>query len=163
MGRKALPIELLLVKGNKNLTKAEIDARRKAEAKIKPNADNIKPPSWLSAAGKREFRKLVLELQQTELITNVDVNQLAAYCRIYERYIELQKGTPSIDEDGQAVLDDNGDPVIEYNDKSIDNHLKQLKAYASEFGLTPASRAKIAIPKPEEKEKTPEEIQFGNV
>lgn len=163
-GRRAMPIDLLLINGNKNkLTKSEIDQRKKAEAKIKPSTDKVRPPSWLSAAGKREFRKLVMELQQTELITNVDVNQLAAYCRVYERYVELQAGTPAVDEIGDPKLDEEGNPIIEYNEKAIDTYLKHLKTLAVEFGLTPSARAKIAMPKKEEKEKSTEEQMFGEV
>jgi hypothetical protein len=41
MGRKAMPIDLLLIQGNKNrLTKSEIENRKSAEAKLKPKADN---------------------------------------------------------------------------------------------------------------------------
>lgn len=154
-GRKAMPIELLLVKGKKNLTKQEIDARRKAENKIRPNADKVRPPAWLSPEAKREFKKLAVELQQTELITNVDVNQLAIYCRAYARYVELQNGTIEENEEGEEIR--------LYDEKQIDILFKQLKAMSAEFGFTPSSRAKIAIPKEPEKEKTPDEIMFGDV
>lgn len=156
-GRRAKPIELLLVNGNKNkLTKEEIEARRKAEAKIKPNNNQVKPPSWLDPVAKKEFRKLSNELLQTELITNVDVNQLAMYCSALSRFIELQKGEEIEDEL-------TGDVKVIYDEKKIDILFKQLKAMAAEFGFTPGSRAKIAMPKPEEKKKTEEEEKFGNV
>lgn len=153
MGRKAMPIELLLINGNKNkLTKQEINARKKSEEKIKPNANNIKPPSWLNASAKREFRKLAQELAQIGLMTNVDVNQLAVYCRTYARYIELQKGVED-KETGEFITDE----------KTIDMLYKQLKGMAVEFGFTPSARAKLAMPKEEEKEKSTEEKMFGDV
>ena len=152
-GRKAMPIELLLINGNKNrLSKAEIETRRKAEKKLKTGTDNIKPPTWLNAAAKKEFKKLAQELGSIDLITNVDVNQLAVYCRAYVRYIELAKG--------------NEDPEtgeIETDEKTLDVLYKQLKGMATEFGFTPSSRAKIAMPKEDEKEKTEEEKLFGDV
>lgn len=152
-GRKAMPIELLLINGNKNkLTKEEIEARRKAEAAIKPNANAVRPPSWLNATAKREFKKLASELLQTELITNVDVNQLAMYCSAMARYIEMQKGIEN-EETGE----------IEIDEKKLDILFKQLKAMAAEFGFTPSSRAKLAMPKEPEKKKTKEEELFGDV
>jgi P27 family predicted phage terminase small subunit len=156
MGRKAVPIDILLQRKKKNLTKAEIEARRAAEAKIKPSSNQVKPPSWLDAAAKKEFKKLANELLQTELITNVDVNQLAMYCSTLSRYIELQKG--------QEVEDpETGDITIEFDEKKIDILFKQIKGMAAEFGFTPGSRAKIAIKPEKEKEKTAEEEMFGNV
>jgi P27 family predicted phage terminase small subunit len=153
MGRKAMPIDLLLIQGNKNkLTKKEIEARRAAEAKLKPRADKIKPPSWLSPLAKREFKKLAAELDEIGLMTNVDVNQLAVYCRAYARYIELQAGNED-PETGETVTDE----------KTLDTLYKQLKSMAIEFGFTPSSRAKLAMPKEEEKEKTPEEKLFGDI
>jgi P27 family predicted phage terminase small subunit len=153
MGRKAMPIDLLLIQGNKNkLTKKEIESRKEAEAKLKPKADNIRPPSWLSTLAKREFKKLAAELNAIGLMTNVDVNQLAVYCRAYARYIELQAGNED-PETGEIVTDE----------KTLDTLYKQLKSMAIEFGFTPSSRAKLAMPKEEEKEKTPEEKMFGDV
>jgi P27 family predicted phage terminase small subunit len=151
-GRKAMPIDLLLIKGNKNFTKKEIEARKAAEAKLKPKADNIKPPSWLSSLAKREFKRLAAEMQAIDLMTNVDVNQLAVYCRAYARYIELQDGKEDL-ETGEVLTDE----------KTLDTLYKQLKSMAIEFGFTPSSRAKLAMPKEEEKEKTPEEKMFGDI
>jgi P27 family predicted phage terminase small subunit len=163
-GRKARPVELLLLNGNKNrLTKSEIESRRKAEAKIKPGADKVRPPAWLDAIAKKEFKRLAAELLQTEIISNVDVNQLAIYCRSYSRYVQLQKGIPATDMNGEPVLDADGNEVLETNEKELDILYKQLKGMAAEFGFTPSSRAKIAIQKPEEKQKTPEEEMFGGV
>jgi P27 family predicted phage terminase small subunit len=153
MGRKAMPIDLLLIQGNKNkLTKKEIESRKAAEEKLKPKTDKIKPPTWLSPLAKREFKKLAAELNEIGLITNVDVNQLAVYCRAYARFIEIQKGNED-PETGETITDE----------KTLDTLFKQLKSMAIEFGFTPSSRAKLAMPKEEEKEKTPEEKMFGDV
>ena len=144
-GRKAMPVELLLLNGNKNrLTKKEIEARKTAEEKMKMKADQVRPPSWLSAPAKREFKRLAAELKEIDLIANVDLNQLAVYCRAYARYVELQK------EDIP-------------NEKTLDTLFKQMKSIATEFGFTPSSRAKLAMPKEEEKPQSSEEKMFGDV
>ncbi|MDQ0414224.1 phage terminase small subunit P27 family [Mesobacillus stamsii] len=153
MGRKAIPIELLLINGNKNkLTKKEIDARKEAEQKLKPRSDRVKPPTWLSPLAKKEFKRLAAELNEVGLITNVDVNQLAVYCRAYGKYVELQEGIydPEID---QEIVDE----------KTLDTLYKQLKSMAIEFGFTPSSRAKLAMPKEEGKPKSSEEKMYGDV
>lgn len=148
-----MPIELLLIQGNKNkLTKQEIEARKAAEQKLKPKANNIKPPTWLSPLAKKEFKRLAAELDYIGLMTNVDVNQLAVYCRAYARYVELQKGSNSKEDDEDIV-----------DEKTLDTLYKQLKSMAIEFGFTPSSRAKLAMPKEEEKEKSTEEKLFGDI
>jgi phage terminase small subunit len=143
MGRKAMPIDLLLVQGNKNkLTKKEIEARKKSEEKIKPNADKIKAPAFLCRSAKLEFNKLAAELQQTEVLTNVDVDLLGWYCWAND-HLKTKLNELSINE--------------------IDKLMNRIKSIAVEYGLTPASRAKLAMPKEEEKEKSTEEKLFGDV
>ncbi|MDE3838651.1 phage terminase small subunit P27 family [Bacillus methanolicus] len=164
MGRKAKPIELMLIQGSKHLTKKEIEERKQAEAKLKPNANKVKPPAWLDDVAKKEFKRIAKELQEIDLITNVDVNALAAYCDAYSDYI---KCTQIIQEEGM---------MVEYTNKAAETNKvphplltkkkqlhEQMKSLATEFGLTPSSRAKIALPKKEEKEPTPEERLFGDV
>ncbi|MCY8385807.1 phage terminase small subunit P27 family, partial [Bacillus haynesii] len=55
MARPRQPVDLLLVKGKKNLTKQEIEERRKQE--IKAPSDKVKAPSYLPKDLKREFKK----------------------------------------------------------------------------------------------------------
>ena len=165
MGRKAKPIELILLNGNKaRLTKAEIDARKANQQKLKPKADKIKPPSWLDDRAKKEFRRIVKELQELDLLTNIDIDMLAAYCDAYSQYVECTK---VIREEGL---------MVEYTNKAAETNkvphplltkkkqlFDQMKAIALEFGLTPSARAKLALPKEEPKEETKFEKMFGDV
>lgn len=165
MGRKAMPIDLLLIQGNKNrLTKSEIEQRQASENKVKPNTDKVKPPIWLDAVAKKEFKRLVAELVQVDLISNVDVNALATYCDAYSDYVQCTK---IIHEEGL---------MVEYTNKAAETNKvphplltkkkqlhEQMKSLATEFGLTPSARAKIAIPKKEEKEPSALERMFGDV
>lgn len=163
-GRKAMPVNLLLVNGNKNrIPKAEIDARRKAEERIKPKADKVKAPKQLSASTKRIFNRLAQELQATELITNVDVEPLALYCWAYTQWETLSQGHPAFDEIGDPKVDANGNQIIEYDYKNIDILFKQIKSMGAEFGFTPASRAKLAMPSDDKPKLTAEQQMFGDV
>ncbi|TWK37671.1 hypothetical protein CHCC20348_4437 [Bacillus paralicheniformis] len=62
MARPRQPVDLLLVKGKKNLTKQEIKA---------PN-DKVKAPSCLPRDLKREFKKIADELKNIGIMTNLD-------------------------------------------------------------------------------------------
>jgi P27 family predicted phage terminase small subunit len=165
LGRKAKPIQLHLLQGNKNrLTKKEIEERQQAEGRLKPKADKVKPPSWLDTVAKKEFRRIVSELEEIELITNVDVVALATYCDAYSDYVKCCK---LIAEEGL---------MVEYTNKAAETNKvphplltkkkqlhEQMKSLATEFGFTPAARAKIAIPKQQQKEPSTFEKEFGDV
>lgn len=163
-GRRASPVDLLVLNGRKNLTKKEIEARREAEQRIKPQATKVRPPTWLCKDGKKEFRRIAKELLEVDLITNVDVDALALYCDAYVDYI---KCTAIIEEEGL---------MVEYTNKAAETNrvphplmtkkkqlYDQMKSLAGEFGLTPSSRAKIAIPRQEKKEPTEFEKAFGDL
>lgn len=165
MGRKAKPITLHVLQGNPNrLTKKEIEARKQAEEKLKPKTDKVKAPKWLSKEAKKEFNRIAKELQEIGLITNVDIDMLAAYC---DAYVEYQRCTKIIEEEGL---------MVEYTNKAAETNkvphplltkkkqlFEQMKSIAGEFGLTPSARAKIAIPKQENKEPSELERLFGDV
>jgi phage terminase small subunit len=142
MGRKALPIDILVLQGKKNLGKKEIEKRRKAEASLKVEADNVEAPFWLSPEAADEFNRLVGELTNIGLITNIDVSQLAMYCHHLDTFIKHRH---------------------ELTIKEMDTLSKQIRSWSVEFGFTPSSRAKLAMPKKEEKEVSPEEKRFGEV
>src|SRR5690606_15572039 len=147
------------------------------------------PPSWLSKQAKKVFREIVQDLADTKLLTNVDVHTLALWpstfvsnlvsaksCTIMDvhtlalwcdAYVDYINCTKIIKEEGL---------MVEYTNKAAETNkvahplmtkkkqlAEQMRALASEFGLTPAARAKLAIPKDPPKEPTPFEREFGNV
>lgn len=60
MAGQRQPTDLVVMKGKKHLTKAEIEARKNAEV-VAPN-DKVKPPAYLTPEQKKKFRKLSKEL-----------------------------------------------------------------------------------------------------
>lgn len=75
MAGQRQPTDLVVMKGKKHLTKAEIEARKNAEV-VAPN-DKVKPPAYLTPEQKKKFRKLSKELLEIKLIANVDCDALA--------------------------------------------------------------------------------------
>jgi P27 family predicted phage terminase small subunit len=163
MARKTKPIALHLLEGNKNrLTKEEINKR--LEGEIKPNTDKVKSPDWLDETARKEWDRVVDELIELGLMTNVDVSALGIYCDTYSKYVQATEALNS------------GELVVEHTNKSgatnlvpspfinIQNKYADIiKKFLAEFGLTPSARAKLALPKKEEREPTPEEKMFGDV
>ncbi|MDM5217049.1 phage terminase small subunit P27 family [Bacillus sp. PW192] len=165
MARPRQPVDLLLVKGKKNLTKQEIEERREQEIKA-PN-DKVKAPSYLPKDLKREFKKIADELKNIGIMTNLDVDALARFLFAQKQYLEMTEvllETPIT----ALVEDDDGNKFEvankTYSDLLInqDKLFKQCRQASSDLGLTISSRCKLVIPKKDDgKPKSKEEERFG--
>lgn len=141
MAGQRQPIELVVAKGKKNLTKAEIEERRKRE--IAPITDNIAPPSYLSKKQKDEFVKIAEQLKKLKIMGETDVDALARYIMSKDLYIKLSKQITRT-----AVLTD---PILlDKYMKNQDRMFKQCRASATDLGLTISSRCKLVVPEPQE-------------
>lgn len=146
------PIELVVAKGKKHLTKSEIEQRKNSE--VKANSDKIKPPKNLTKDEKKEFKKIANELIEIGIMSNLDCNSLGMYIRAYENYVKVSDRLIDIDPI------DNFD---EYNKLSIleDRYTKQCRSHAIDLGLTISSRCKLVVPKPPEEPKKNKFSKFG--
>lgn len=126
---------------------------------MEPKTDKIRCPFWLDKVARSEWNALLKELKELDLMTNIDTDALAIYCDAYSQYVEC---TQVIREEGLMVEYTN--KAVETNEvphpllsKKIQIH-NQMKSLATEFGLTPSSRAKLAM-----LEKEKEVDPFGDV
>lgn len=164
MAGQRQPTDLLVVKGKKHFTKAEIEERKNAEIKA-PN-DNVEPPTYLTAGQKRKFRKLAKELLEINLIANIDCDALARLLIAQDQYVEITKQiriTPLTVE--RAVYQEQDNPetgkkeriqigvtqtVNEERERLMivqDRCMKQCRQGASDFGMTVSSRCRLVAPK----------------
>ena len=146
------PIELVVAKGKKHLTKSEIEQRKNTEVKAK--TDKIKSPKNLTKEEKKEFKNIANELIEIDIMTNLDCNSLAMYIRAYGNYVKVSNRLIELD------------PLInfeDYNKLSIleDRYTKQCRSHAIDLGLTISSRCKLVIPKPPEEPKQNKFNKFG--
>lgn len=170
------PIDLLLIKGKKHLTKKEIEERKSKEVKA-PSDKAVKSPSYLPSDLKKEFKKLAEELVDIGIMSNLDVDALARFLLAKKMYLqvtnELLKQEP-VRLVEQPILDEEGE-VIEIKQMTVSNEtytellinqdklFKQSTKAAADLGLTISSRCKLVIPKKEEeKPKSKEEKLFGD-
>ena len=151
MARPKQPIDLIVAKGKKHLTKAEIEERRKQE--IKASDDNIEAPSYLPNNLKEEFNKIAYELKRINIMTNLDVDTLARFVISKTMYLKL---TSDIMKDTTLLQDVK---VLNNQDKLF----KQCRSSAMDLGLTISSRCRLVIPntEKEEKELSIEDKLFG--
>lgn len=138
------PIQVVMAKGKKHLTKSEIQER--IETEIQPIADGICAPGYLTAKQKKEFDKYAEQLKKLRIMGETDVDTLARYIISYDRYLKATKQL-------------NKKEVIE-NPVLYDRYLKEQNAAfnqcdrcSTKLGLDPASRCKLSVPQQEEEEK----------
>jgi P27 family predicted phage terminase small subunit len=140
-GRKAKPIAAIIAEGNKNnLTRQE--------GEIKPEADSIKRPTWLTGEGRKEWERISDELKELGLLTNIDQGALAICCDAYGKYVAATrqiKNKELVIEHINAAGKSNmvANPVINIAVK----YAELYKKYMTEFGLSPSARARLLAPK----------------
>lgn len=173
MVQKAEPVNVILMKGKSHhLTKAAIAERLAAEAAVWPKDDKIHCPSWLDKEGRKEWRRIVSELQALDLMTNVDVASLAIYCDLVSQYIAASKDIgqrglimrverPAINADGEVTTE-----IQEIPNPSVaqlQKYAQLIKTYLGEFGLSPSARVKLRPPEKKPEEETAAQRMWGRV
>lgn len=144
MARPRQPIEVVIAKGKKNLTKAEIQERRDRE--VKPIADNLDPPSYLTKKQKEEFVRISEQLQKLKIMGETDTDALARYIIARDFYINAVKKMRT-----REVM---SDPFLfDMWSKSQERYYKQCRASANDLGLTISSRCKLVVPVSDESTK----------
>jgi len=136
------PTQLRLLKGNPSKTPVDSE-----EPKPRPIAPSC--PRWLSKDARREWRRLVKELEPLGLLTVIDGMALATLCEEWATYAWAQK-----------VLSEQGH-TYEYTNKAGETNIiarpevaiahkafTAIKAMCAEFGLTPSARSRIRVKLP---------------
>ena len=166
------PIELIMAKGKKNLTKAEIAERLATE--VQPRTDDIVAPAYLTATQKKHFVKLAGQLAKIKIMGETDCDTLARYVVAETQYQtavkdqrRLAKERPNRDDPRYASP---ADYVRELEiwymeqgaaDSRQARYFKQASTLARDLGLTISSRCKLQVPVKEEKPKVNKFAQFG--
>lgn len=159
-GRPRQPINLIIAKGKKHLTKAEIEERQKTE--ISTNYVDVKPPDYLNEKEKEEFYKISEILLDIGIITELDEDCLAHYLISNTSYIQYTKKIRELEnqlllakrKDKKENILSDIDLYLTYQARA----LKQCRACANDMGLSISSRAKLVMPKPKE---PPKENKFS--
>lgn len=167
MARPRQPVELIIANGKKHLTKDEIAERRATE--VAPCTDDLDPPSYLTAAEKKRFKKLAGQLNKIKIIGETDVETLARYVSAQTLYEGATKELRKVVKD-QPKEGDFENPA-QYMDalamwigmqtalaKLQDRYFKQAQAAARDLGLTISSRCKLVAPV---KDEAPPENKFS--
>lgn len=163
MAGQRQPLNLVLAKGKKHLTKAEIEERERSE--VQPCTDGIAAPSYLTARQKKEFKKIADQLQRIGIMGETDNDALARYITaqdLYEQAVKdlrrLQKERPKDAGPDDLVL---WAELMEKLDKRVERYAKQAHSTAAALGLSITSRCKLALPPSAEAPKENKFAKFG--
>lgn len=131
------PIELLMAKGKKHLSKDEIKERMNSE--IHAPTDNIEIPSYLTKSQKAKFEFYAKQLLSLNIMSNLDSEALAKYITTNDMYEMVTKKLRT-----QAVKEDIS--LFEYYSKAQERYLKLSRSMANDLGLSISSRCKLVVP-----------------
>lgn len=86
MGRPRKP----LTEQRGNLTVITMQTREAEEDSVTTDKNQLKrPPTWLiDNVAKKEWRRIVKELEKINLIGNLDRNNLGGYCNAFANYVK---------------------------------------------------------------------------
>ena len=147
-----------------HLTLVEKQNRKFEEEMVSTGNNHLKtPPNWLiNDVAKKEWRRIVRELNKINIIGNLDYANLGWYCNAYANYI---KATDILKEQSYYIDRETRNGVIVVKNPMVDiqtNYASEMRRFAALCGLTIDSRLKAAVTKTE---KTEDMIQqkFGNI
>ena len=159
-GNQKQPIELIIAKGKKHLTKAEIEERKETEVKV--NFTDVKPPEYLTVEQKQEFIRISKILLDVGIISELDEDCLAHYLIANTNYNEYTIKLRFLNEkllkarkaEIKRQIELEIDKYLIYQDRA----LKQCRACANDLGLSISSRCKLVMPPTQE---PPKENKFN--
>ena len=114
-----------------HMTKSEREGREIAQNAVRGNADKIKPPSHLTKEQRAIFKKIVGELKESGILSNLDVYVLGNCAIAIDRVREYDR---MIVDDPKLLLD---------KDAIRNRNTCVSEVYCNELCLSPQARAKI--------------------
>jgi P27 family predicted phage terminase small subunit len=109
------------------------------------------PPDILWGDALEEWNRVVPELQRLQITKLIDAASLTAYCLAWQRLCQAQR---VIDEEGLLHSNSQGrtrHPAVAI----VEAASKELRGWASEFGLTPSAENRVAKAEADDGETNP--------
>ena len=143
MPNPPVPFPLKLLRGN--------PGKRPMKPEPHPEiaADVPEPPPFITGYAADEWWRTAPELHRLGLLTRIDVPALAAYCHAYgqwrmaaESLAKMQANDPTMN--AMIIKTKYGDAAMNPLVSIARKHAGDVIRYASEFGLTPVARTRLA-------------------
>lgn len=136
-GRKTIPSNIHKLRGTFR------GDRHKKPEDLEIKSVLPEPPEWFTnEVAKKEWKRMSKELHDLGVLTALDLACLEMYCVVYARWIRAEMEMEK-EKGGEVAKTPNG-----YKQQSAwlliaNNCITQMRGLASEFGFTPAVRARI--------------------
>lgn len=138
-----VPTETKIAEGNRSKLPEE-----KLQDDVAPEINQPDMPDFLSEYAAEEWRTLAPHLELNRLLTDLDKHQLAMLCQAWGRWRTAEE---KIKEQGyfSEFISDKGfaRDVISVHYEVAQKEMANIQKYIKEFGLSPASRVGLTIPK----------------
>lgn len=136
-GAKPKPRNLLLLAGRG-------EGKDSAGRPVAPTPSFVRlppePPENLPDEARAEWDRVVPEMQRLELLKPIDRAALTTYCLIWQRLVDAQRDIA----EGKVTTRGSQGQLVEHPAvKVFFAASKELRAWCSEFGLTPSAEARI--------------------
>lgn len=138
-----MPTHLKILQGN--------PGKRRLEPEPEPTVpDSIpEPPDYLMVKAKEEWHRVAEELYRLGCLTVVDLTVLAAYCTSFAHWRIAEDALARMRERDPATAaimlkTKNGNAMLNPLLIAANRAAADMVRYASEFGLSPAARSRIA-------------------
>ena len=139
-GRPPKPTRLRVLEGN--------PGRRPLPANEPQPTRRAPPmPEHLGAEARGEWKRVAPKLAELGVLTEVDRTTLAAYCQAWDRLVKAER---ELAKNGMVTARKDGYLLVSPWVTIANQASKEMRAYAVEFGLTPAARSRLHIKPPED-------------
>lgn len=114
---------------------------------VKPPKGTAQTPDWLKGEALKEWERVLPLLVKMGLGSPAETDLIAIYCVLVA---DIRRLTAQLEAEGYTVKTAEGgtktNPLFGVRRVAI----VQMKAYAESLGLSPASRARLRVPPPEQ-------------
>lgn len=136
VGRKPKPTHLKILAGkpgHRPLNESEPQPDLLEEAP--------EPPSHLSGEARAYWAEIVPKLIRNNLLSEIDVGTLAAYCQAYGRWVVAES---MVAKQGDVLISPSGFPIQNPYLAVANKAMEQMIKRETEFGMTPSSRSRVS-------------------
>ena len=99
-------------------------------------------PEWLPVEARAEWDRVVPEMDRLGILKRIDRAALAAYCAAWDRFVTA---SAIVAAEGMVLHDDKQGRAQRHPALlTAEAASKELRAWASEFGLTPSAEQRLA-------------------
>lgn len=141
MARNREPVDVLIAKGKKHLTKEEIETRKDEELVVP--FTKVKPPKYLDKEQKKKFKEIADKLLALGIMTELDVDCLARYLLSETLYLSYTDKIAQLLSEEELDLN-----ALKDVQNMQDKVFRQAHTAARALCMTITDRCKMVVPAP---------------